>query len=52
MGVLRRFVKDRKDSNKTDTVDKKRGLNKKVDEICKSVNKSKKGKNFYPNNRI
>ena len=48
MGVLRRFVKDRKVLNETDTVDKKRGLNKVVYEICKSVNKSKKGKNNYP----
>ena len=44
MGILRKFVKDHKDSKKTNTVDKNEGLNKVVDEICKSVNKSKKGK--------
>ena len=52
MGILRKFVKYHKDSKKTNTVDKNEGLNKVVDEICKSVNKSKKGKSYYPENRM
>ena len=52
MGVLRKFVKDHKDSKTTNTVDKNESLNKVVDEICKTVNKSKKGKSYYPENRM